>query len=229
VTIDRGESLTGHSTESRVAAAAAAAFTAAFVVGSVALGDVVGALGDRDAVFVDHYASGARRAADIAGGSALIVSGLALVVLGAAVRRMFAEALAAGVAAQALTASGAIVAVGGGLFAATPLSMSFGDLFDDSGQFAGGHAAVLPQAATVVVLMAAYPLAALAAAALAIAARAANALPAWHFWVSIACAAAMPVAMLYVPIVALPAWSAATSVALWRSRRPDELSENTPA
>jgi hypothetical protein len=100
---------------------------------------------------------------------------------------------------------------------ATPLAISFGQMFDDTGQFAGGHAAVLPQAATVMLIVPCMVTLALAIAALSFAARESATLPRWHTWVSALCAVALVFSVFFMPLFALPVWSAATVVALWRT------------
>lgn len=204
-------------TERRIAALTIAVFSATFVAALMLLGDASGALGDSDPTFIDHYASASRRTGDIAGGVALVVAGASFLVFVALARATFnRESLALGVFSQAGTAFAVLLIVAAALFITTPLSMSFGGLFDDTGQFGGVHASVLPQAATVLVLVAAYPVGALAIAAVAVASRTGNVLPRWHRWVGYACAAVMPVAFFFVPIIALPIWSVATAIALWR-------------
>jgi len=180
------------------------------------LGEILGTLGDPDYAFTDHYASGSRRAGDIAGGASLVVAAIALVIFGAAVRSSLVDGISADVAGQTIGGAALVMAVVGGLFATTPISMSYGGLFDDAGQFDGGHAAVLPQAATVVLLVVVYPIAAVGVAAIALAARPARIFPRWHFQLSMACAALMPLAFFFLPILALPIWTGATAVALWR-------------
>ncbi len=210
-------------TERRVAALAIGLFSLAFVAGGMLLGETLGTLGDHDPTFVEHYASAGRRAADIAGGAALIVAGASFLVFAAALRASNGRGgLALDVFSHAGVAFSVLLVVAAALFMATPVSMSFGRLFDDTGQFAGGHISVLPQAATVLLLAAAYPIGALAVGALAIASRQNDLLPTWHQRLGFVCAAVMPLAFFFLPILALPIWSVVTTLALWR-RAPTEL------
>lgn len=203
--------------ERRIAALAIGVFSVAFVSSFVLLGTASGTLGDSDQTLVEHYASAGQRARDIAGGAALVVAGVALLVFVPAVRAAFrGGGLAADVFSQAGAAFAVLLVVAAALFMATPVSISFGGLFDDTGQFGGGHAGVLPQAATVLLLAAAYPVGALAVGAMALASRAGDVLPGWHRWLGYACASVMPVAFFFFPILALPIWSVATAIALWR-------------
>lgn len=204
-------------TDRRTAAIALGLFSAAFVAGGMLLGDAFGTLGDPDPSFVEHYASASRRAGDIAGGAAMVLAGGAFLVFVAALRVTFDRGgFALGVFSQAGTAFSVLLIVAAGMFMTTPLSMSFGGLFDDTGQFAGGQAAVLPQVATVMLLAAAYPVAALAVGALALASRDAGVLPTWQVRLAFVCAAVMPLAFFFFPIPALPIWSSCTAIALWR-------------
>jgi hypothetical protein len=202
-------------TEVRIAALAMTAFALGLVAGGMLLGEAFGALGDDDHVFVEHYASGSRRVGDIIGGALHIAAGAAFLVFTAAMRRACAPGLAADVFVIAGSAFGILLIVSAALFAATPLSMSFGRMFDDRAQFDGFHAAVLPQAGTAVFLLGALPVAALAIGSLAPGAR--EELPRWHRSVSFTCAAVLPFAFLYFPMLALPLWAGATAVALWRA------------
>lgn len=204
-------------TDRRTAAIALGLFSAAFVAGGILLGDASGMLGDSDATFIEHHASASRRAGDIAGGAAMILAGGAFLVFVAALRLAFDRGgLAISISTQAGTAFSILLIVAAGMFMTTPLSMSFGSLFSDTDQFAGGHAAVLTQAATVMVLTAAYPVAALAVGALALASRDAGVLPTWQVRLALVCAAVMPLAFFFFPIPALPIWSSCTAIALWR-------------
>lgn len=207
--------------EHRVAALAAGAFTVAFIAGGVLLGEAFGALGDPDRVFVDHYESRTGRIGDIVGASLLIVAAMALLVFAIAWRASIAQSLAAAIGGQALGGAALLLAVAGALLISTPFSMTFGRIFGDTGQFEGAHAAVLPQAGTVVILVAVYPLAALGIVAMAIAAREQRRFAAWHDAYTLATAAVMLLAFLFLPLLAFPLWTLVTAAMLWRVERKE--------
>lgn len=194
-------------------------FALSITASPLLLGEIAGALGDQDATFAEHYASPGNRARDIAGSVALIVSGAALVVVTVAIRRSISAtgAVAADVFAAAAVIAAALLIVAGSLLMTTPASMSFGRLFDDTAQFADGNVAVLPQAGTLLVLVAAYPLMALAIGAFAAASRTLQGWPRWHRTIGWCCAAVMPLAFFFLPLIALPIWAFATAFALWRA------------
>jgi hypothetical protein len=203
----------------RIAALAILAFGALFVAGSVVLGEIAGALGDPDPVFAEHYASGENRAGDIIGCSILVVASALFLVFVAAMRQ---DLHGGGIASDLFTLGGvafvALWLVAVGLLMATPLAIIFGQGFDDTGQFDGGHASVLPQAGMVVLLVCALPMAALTIGSLAAASRSADVLPRWHGWVSLLCAVGLLFAFSYMTMPAMPLWCAATGIALLRAR-----------
>jgi hypothetical protein len=204
----------------RVAALAVLAYGVLFVAGGVFLGDILGALGDADGVFVEHYATGTNRTGDIVGCSLLVVAGAAFLVFVAAMRRVLADGgLALDVFSMAGMAFVVLWLVAVGLLMTTPLSISFGGAFSDTGQFGGGHSAALPQAGTIVLLVCALPMAGLAIGALAVAARSGRGLPSWHVWLSYVCANALVFAFSYMTLIAMPVWCTATAVAMWRGSR----------
>lgn len=205
-------------TNRRIAALAILAFGVLFVAAGVFLGEILGALGDPDPVFVEHYASGENRTGDIIGCSLLILAGALFLVFVAAMRQNLGTG---GLASDLFTLAGvafvALWLVASGLLIATPLAISFGEGFGDSGQFDGGHASVLPQAGIVVLLVCALPMAALAIGSLTAASPTAV-LPRWHGWLSLLCAVGLLFAFSYMTMPAMPLWCAATGIALWRAR-----------
>ena len=215
----------------RAAVAALAVLTLAFLAGGALLGEVFGSSGDSDQTFIDHYASSQNRGLDIAGSALLIVSGGAFLVFVAAMRRLLKPVDS--LTADLFSLSGAVVAillmVAGTLFLTTPFSISFGGAYDDKGQFGGGHAAVLPQAGTFMVAFAAMPLAAFVVVLLNLANRRVALFPRWHTVLAWACATLLLLSLTGGALVALPTWSAATAVALWRGRQPTAATEETVA
>ena len=215
----------------RAAVAALAVLTLAFLAGGALLGEVFGSSGDSDQTFIDRYGSSQNRVFDIAGSALLIVSGGALLVFVAAMRRLLKPVDS--LTADLFSLSGAVVAillmVAGTLFLTTPFSISFGGAYDDKGQFGGGHAAVLPQAGTFMVAFAAMPLAAFVVVLLNLANRRVALFPRWHTALAWACATLLLLSLTGGALVALPTWSAATAVALWRGRRLTAATEETVA
>lgn len=201
------------------------AFALGITASFVLLGEVFGTLGDSDPTFTEHYSSPGGRARDIAGSAALIVSGGAFIVFAAAMRRPLCvrRPVAADIFACSGVVSAALLIVSASLLMTTPLSISFGGLFDDNGQFADGNISVLPQAGAVMVLVAAMPAMALAIGAFAAGSASIGRLPRWHVVLSWICAAVLPLGFFFAPLLALPAWAFATSFVLWRS------TENTNA
>ncbi len=205
----------------KAAVVALAVITLTFLVGGALLGEVFGSSGDRDQTFIDHYASSQNRGVDIAGSGLLIVAGVALVVFVAAMRRLLApvDSLAGDLFVFFGFASSVLLMLGGTLFLTTPFSITFGRAFSDDGQFAGGHAAVLPQAATFLLAFGAMPIVAFAVVSLNLVNRGRTLFPRWHTVVGWVCAPLLLLLSLSGgALVALPVWSAATAVALGRAR-----------
>ena len=214
-------------TDRRAAIVALAVFTLTFALGGMLLGEVFGSSGDSDQTFIDHYASSRNRGGDMAGSALLILSGAALLVFVTAMRRLLAslDSLARDLFSQVGFAASMVLIVAATLFLTTPLSISFGGLFDDTEQFAGTHASVLPQA----VAFAAMPLAAFAVVLVTIAARSRQMFPRWHTVLTWVCAALLLLAVSGVAGFVLPVWSAATAVALWRGQPPASAAGETGA
>lgn len=195
--------------------------TIAFAAGGTLLGEVFGSSGDSDQTFIQHYSSPGNRIGDMVGSALLIVAGAAILVSVVAVRRLLApvNSLSTDLFSSSGLTAAVLLMVAGALFLTTPFSISFGGVFDDDGQFAGGHAAVLPQAATFLVAFAAMPMAAFAIVSLGFANRACKLFPHWHTVLGLVCSALLLLALSGVAGFALPIWTAATAVALWRGRR----------
>ena len=137
-------------------ARAGTVFAVLFFVSLAALGELLGSFADADRVFVGHFADGANRARDIIGSILLVLAGwlmLWFVIELSAEREDHRVSL---VATAALSAGGMITA--GLALATVPLSIVFGDLFDDPGLGVGQ--AVLPQFGSVALEVGAMPAAA---------------------------------------------------------------------
>lgn len=194
----------------RNAARPGALFVVLFLAGFVLLGDLIGSFADADRAFVDHFAEDENRLKDIVGAYLLLLAALCLT--------WFAVALAARATDRRvpLIAMGSVAAgtmvVAALAFLAVPLSISFGDLTDDPG--IGEGQALLPQFGfTALFAGVLVP----AAAFMILAAREPNLLPRWLAIASYPTGALLLVAVLtFAPIVLLPAWVAAASIALRR-------------
>jgi hypothetical protein len=204
----------------KAAVVALVLITLTFGIGGALLGEVFGSSGDSDQTFIDHVASSRNRGIDIAGSALLIAAGVAFLVLVAAMRRLLAPAdlLAGDLFVVLGFAVSVLLIIGGTLFLTTPFSITFGGAFSDDGQFDGGHAAVLPQAATFLVAFGAMPTAAFAIVSLNLANRGRTLFPRWHTVVGWVCAFLLLLSLLGVGMLALPVWCAATAVALGRAR-----------
>ena len=116
-------------------------FALLFAIGLATLGDLLGSFADSDRTFATHFSDGANRTRDIVGSLCLVLAGFAMVwfaitVVGTRHDRRTPIIATASLAAGAMILAGlALVTV--------PLSISFGDLYDDPGLGVGQ--AVLPQ------------------------------------------------------------------------------------
>jgi hypothetical protein len=177
------------------------------IAGSVLLGDLMGAFGDPDRVFEEHYAESSNRFADIAGGYVLVLAALAFLVFSEGLRAQLRDDAAQELplslaAATGVLFSASLIAAAAAL-SAVSLSITFGESFGDDRPFNSGYAMV-PQVGSVLVIVAA-PLAASAhICTVVIAGRTRLSLTARA--VSLFCAVALLFSVLYLPLFALPVW-----------------------
>ena len=193
-------------------ASAAAATSVLFIVGVVALGDVLGSFADPDEAFVDLFSSGGRRAVFIVGSLALTGAAVSLVssVIGLTGERPGERVpvlVSAGFAAGSMVLAGLA-------FLTVPLSLSLGSLTDDPGfESAQG---VLPQFGTVALVIGAMLPAAVLVLLLA---RTPGLLPRWlrtaGYVLQLAAFAVMPILLFGL-------WLGAVSVVLRRSPALDD-------
>jgi hypothetical protein len=185
--------------------ASGSAFVGLIIVSAVMYGDLMGAFGDPDHVFAEHYASEANRRNDIIGAYLLAFAGLAFLVFSrtfgaraedapAAIWPHIAAAVGALFSGLLITAAAALSAVS--------LSIVFGEGFGDERPFNSGYA-IVPQLGTVLLVVAAP----LAAAAFILAVTFARpGLSAVDMVFGLACAVALVFGVLYIPLLALPVW-----------------------
>ena len=199
----------------RAVAVTSAVFVVAFVVGLAQLGDLAGSVGGSDDTFVEHFSSGSQRAVDIAGSLLLVVAAMAFLY--------FTQLIVAQAGPEArdhqatwgfVRGAGTVVTVGIVVaalsFLTVPLSISFGEFFDEPA-FGEGQA-VLPQFGYVALTVGAmFP-----AAVMIVAIARLRFLPTWLTRLSYLVAVLLVVTSLSVitMFVLLPAWVALTAVAL---------------
>ncbi|MDH3730592.1 MAG: hypothetical protein OES13_05670 [Acidimicrobiia bacterium] len=193
-------------------------FVVAFVVGLALLSDELGAFGDSDGTFVEHFSSGSQRGADIAGSVALAVAAAAFMYFTHLIASAQPDALdqssQSGLVRTAGMLAGAFMFVAALALVTVPLSISVGELFDEDGGAFGEGQAVLPQFGFVALVFGAMLPAAVTIAAVA-------RLGSFPRWLT---RASFPIAVLLalssgsvVTMALLPIWVALSTVALTRT------------
>jgi hypothetical protein len=121
----------------------------AFVVGLALLSEELGAFGDSDGTFVEHFSSGSRRGADIGGSVARAGAAAAFVHVKHLIALTQPEALdrssQSGLVRAAGMLAGVFMFVAALALVTVPLSISLGEFFDEDGGAFGESQAVLPQ------------------------------------------------------------------------------------
>jgi len=199
----------------RVMSATGSLFVVAFVVGLALLGDELGAFGDSDGAFVDHFSSGSQRAADIAGSVTLAAAAVAFAYFTHLIASTQPDTLDPASPSRLVRTAGMVAAVF--MFVAAlalvtvPLSISVGALFDeDPGAFAEGQA-VLPQFGFVTLAIGAM----VPAAATIVAVARLGLFPMWLARLSLAIAALLALSsMSVISMVLLPIWVALSTATL---------------
>jgi len=200
----------------RAVAVAAAIFAVTFVTGLALLGDELGAFGDSDGAFIEHFSSSSQRGADIAGSFLLLGAATAFIYFTHLIGSPRPTSASEGhwvVRAAGITA-GLFIVVAALALLTVPLSISMGEFFDeDSGAFTEAQA-VLPQFGYVVMVFGA-----MISAAVAIVASARLGLfPTWLTRASFVVAALLTVtSAMVVTMVLLPIWVATVTLTLRRS------------
>lgn len=199
----------------RATKAAGTLFVVAFVVGWALLGDELGAFGDSDNAFVQHFSSGSQRAADIAGSVALGAAAVAFASFTHLIGSTLPNALDRSSPSHLVRTSGMLAAtfmfVAALALVTVPLSLSVGELFDeDPGAFGDGQA-VLPQFGFVALAIGAMVP---AAVAMAVSARL-GLFPMWLARSSVAIAVLLALTSVSViSMVLLPIWVALGTVTI---------------
>jgi hypothetical protein len=133
----------------RVMSATGGLFVVAFVVGLALLSDELGAFGDSDGAFVEHFSSGSQRAADIAGSVALAAAAAAFMYFDHLIASAQLDdpdrSSRSRLVRTAGMLAGALMFVAALALVTVPLSISMGEFFDEGGGAFGEGQAVLPQ------------------------------------------------------------------------------------
>ena len=198
-----------------------AVFAVAFGIGLGLLGPEVGAFGDSDRAYVEHFSGGSQRGADIAGSILLLAAAAAFMYFTHLIASIPAEALRQSAPSNLVRTAGMLagifMAVAALALVTVPLSISMGEFFDEEGKAFGEGQAVLPQFG-----YAALVLGAMIPAAVAIVAAARLGLfPPWLTRASLPLAVLLAVTSGSVVAMALlPIWVAMATVVLARAEDP---------
>ena len=204
----------------RVSAIAGIIFTVSFVAGFLMLGEAFGNFGDSDSTFAQYYKED--REFEILGGYLLVVSSVAFVIFVAGVcapaltEKTQAPSAVAGIVSAAVFAT--LVSAAAAAIVTIPASRFFGGLFDDEGQRQlVSEIAALPQLGYVLLFL---PGALFASATLVCLSLVMRRMPGLAGWVAMSgfvAAALLLASFFFMPLVALPLWVLAASVALLRA------------
>ncbi len=199
------------------------AFAVLFTAAFAALADLLGSFADSNETYIEHYDRAGSRAQDIAGTYLLTLAGLAFSAFGVG----FAHRLkgTGETVMPTLILSSAVLCSAGMLVAAAllgtvSLSRTMGNFFDETGVLVGGEAAVLPQAGAVVMAIPVAISASAAIAAMAYSSWGPHVLPRWIcVFGFIAALVIVLLAFSGPPLLLLPAWVLAVSIAVARANR----------
>jgi hypothetical protein len=201
-----------------IAASSGLLFVVLLLVASVCLGELLGAFGDPDDVFEEHFSTPSARALDIVGGYLLTMAGISFAVFVATHSRR--EALGRGMADAIAYVLGllfsALVVGAAACLMTVSLSIVYGEAFGDDRPFNAAYA-IVPQIGCVLFVITA-PLAA-AGHILATAIASRGEAPRLLTALGIVCAFALLFSVLYLPLFALPLWVLIAAVYEDRSRR----------
>jgi hypothetical protein len=124
-------------------------FVVAFGAGLVLLGSEIGAFGDSDRAFVEHFSAGSQRAADIAGSFLLMASAVAFMYFTHLIASTQTsdpnQSTSSNVVRTTGILSGIFMIVAALALITVPLSISMGEFFDEDGTVFQHGQAVLPQ------------------------------------------------------------------------------------
>jgi hypothetical protein len=197
-------------------------FVVTFGVGLGLLGPEIGAFGDSDRAFVEHFSTGSQRAADIAGSFLLLAAAAAFAYfthLIASIKTSdFNQSTGSGMVRTTGILSAIFMSVAALALLTVPLSISMGEFFDEEGKAFQQGQAVLPQFGYVTLVFGAMIPAAVTIGA-------ASRLGLFPRWLT---RASLPIAVLLavtsgsvVTMALLPIWVAIAAVMLARSASPD--------
>ena len=124
-------------------------FVVTFGVGLGLLGPEIGAFGDSDRAFVEHFSTGSQRSTDIAGSFLLLAAAAAFMYFTHLVASIKTSDLnqtaSSGMVRATGTLSGIFMIVAALALLTVPLSISMGEFFDEEGKAFQQGQAVLPQ------------------------------------------------------------------------------------
>jgi hypothetical protein len=197
-------------------------FVVAFGIGLGLLGPEIGAFGDSDRAFVEHFSTGSQRAADIAGSFLLMAAAAAFMyfthVIASIKTSDVNQSASSGMVRATGILSGIFMIVAALALLTVPLSISMGEFFDEEGKAFQQGQAVLPQFGYVTLVFGAMIPAAVTIGA----ASRLGLFPAWLTRTSLPIAVLLALTSGSVGTMALlPIWVALATVTLARSTPPN--------
>jgi hypothetical protein len=133
----------------RLVAVTGGVFVVTFVIGLALLGDEIGAFGDSDRAFVEHFSTGSQRAADIVGSFLLLAAAAAFMCFTHLIASIetgdLSQSARSGMVRLTGILSGIFMIVAALALLTVPLSISTGEFFDEEGKAFQQGQAVLPQ------------------------------------------------------------------------------------
>lgn len=207
----------------RLSALAGLASGVSFLVALVLLGDLLGAFGDPDHVFVEHFADTANRAPTLVGSVMLMVAGVLFLPFATRLSgRLFdSDSPTANTVRSLAAVAVALVCVSASLLMTVDLSRLYADIFDEELQpFDGDSVSIAPQIGYVVLLIAAAYIFAAIVGTISVARLASAGMGDIAAWLGVMVAFLLLLSPGVMPFVLLPLWVIAWSVALWRAPGP---------
>jgi hypothetical protein len=204
----------------RLAAASGVAFVILFVASAIALGDLLGSVGDPDRQFTSHFDSAGNRAKDIAGSYVLAGAALAFTVFVSHLRALLRGGDDDGPLPSIALACGAIVSatlvVGAIAFSAIPTSILYADMFDEEPHEFGADVMRLATQLGFTSLVFGMLAAAVTVAATSLSAMRHGVLPRWLCGFGYICAAGLLFAIFFMPLFLLALWALLVAIVLAR-------------
>ncbi|HUF53585.1 MAG TPA: hypothetical protein VMR52_07410 [Dehalococcoidia bacterium] len=211
----------------RLSALAGFASGISFLVALALLGDLLGAFGDPDHVFVEHFADTGNRAPTLVGSVLLILGGLLFLPFATRLSgRLFdSDSPAANTVRSLGAVAVALVCVAASLLMTVDLSRFYADIFDEELQpIAGDNVSIAPQIGYIVLLLAAAYIFAAIVGTISVARLASAGMGDIGGWLGVIVACLSLLSPMVMPFVLLPLWVIAWSVALWRTPAPGTMS-----